>query len=142
MVADVRASKPVVAVSKAAFARELGVSRSAVSNMISRRQLKWPALRHDGRIDVAKARKMLAGAATGAGREGATARSSTAEDARATRLARARSALLETEAVDRAFTKAINAGQYLHVDDATQPVALQLTDLMAALEAGWRPHPI
>jgi hypothetical protein len=136
MVANVRASKPVAAVSKAAFARERGVSRSAVSNMISRRQLKWPALRHDGRTDVAKARKMLAGAATGAGREGAAARSSTAKDATAIRLARARSALHETEAVDRAFTKAIHAAQSLHVDDATRPVVQQMTDLMAALE-GW-----
>jgi hypothetical protein len=120
--------------SKAEFARQMHVTRQAVSTWIARKQLKWPALRRDGRVDVAKARAMLAGAAAGLGREGAAARAGAAEDAMASRLARARADLLAVKADEREFSRAVADGVYISVDDASRPIARMLADLMSALE--------
>jgi hypothetical protein len=50
-------SPPIL--SKAAFAARHGIARSTISKWISRGQLKPPALRADGRIDVAAAERQL-----------------------------------------------------------------------------------
>jgi hypothetical protein len=127
-------TKRVEGISKAAFARLLGVSRAAVSNMISRRQLRWPAIRRDGLVDVAKAKAMLADAAAGLGREGAAARAGAAEDAVSSRLAKARADLLAVRADERTFAAAVDAGVYLRVEAAARPIARTLSDMMSALE--------
>jgi hypothetical protein len=125
-------------VSKAEFARQMHVTRQAVSTWIARKQLKWPALRRDGRVDAVKARKMLADAAAGLGREGAAARAGAAEDAVSSRLARARADLLAVKADERTFAAAVDAGTYLACEDAGRPIARTLSDLMSAIES-WAP---
>ena len=81
---------------------------------------------------------MLAGAAAGFGREGAVGRTSgvVAENAVASRLARARADLSAVRANERGFDLAVDAGTYISVESASKPVARMMTDLLSAIE-GW-----
>ena len=137
MSAAVRTSptkNPAAAVSKAEFARQMGVTRQTVSTWISRKQLRWPALRRDGRINPERAKAMLAGEARGFGRERAANRPTVvAEGATSFRLNRARSLVLEIAAESRQFDLAIAAGVVISVEDARRATGRDLSDALGAV---------
>jgi phage terminase Nu1 subunit (DNA packaging protein) len=138
MLTDGRKKTTAKTVTKAELAELFSVTRAAVSQWVRRRKLTAPALRPDGKIDVERARAQLAetiGYGRMASPEAAAARSAgAAEDAVASRLARARADLLSVRADERELSRAV-AGVYVACDDAARPIARMMTDLIAAMES-------